>query len=433
MGSQVCAAVEAAPDLELVARIDAGDDLGAVSGADVAVVFSVPDVAVDHVLACVRRGVHAVVGTTGWTTDRLDAVAARWPAPGVGVLVAPNFALGAVLLMRFAALAAPHYESVEIVELHHPDKVDAPSGTARHTARLVADARREAGVGARARRHGDRPSTAPAAPTWTASACTRCACAGLVAHEEVLLGGPGEQLTLRHDSFDRASFMPGVLLGVRQVARRPGLVVGLEHSWSSREAAAAQAGRDARRIAVAAVFVLLFYFAAIGWRGCVLIRDRAGRGHPVRAGAARPAGRRDVGGAPGAALRRGHRDRSPRSSRRAAACRSTTCRDRRAAGSTVPPPTPGSRASSVRSRRRRSRGGRGSGWRAAYDAAGDRRRGREAMRRSIELHGPLVPVRPAPTPPPAENLPQLPPLPPLPPPAPRPSRPEGEQRSGQGT
>ena len=229
MGSQVCAAVEAAPDLELGARIDAGDDLGAVSGADVTVVFSVPDVAVEHVLACVRRGVHAVVGTTGWTEDRLDAVrSALRSAPGVGVLVAPNFALGAVLLMRFAALAAPHYESVEIVELHHPDKVDAPSGTARHTARLVADARREAGVGP--------------IPDATATALDGARGAdvdgvrvhsvrlrGLVAHEEVLLGGPGEQLTLRHDSFDRASFMPGVLLGVRQVVRHPGLVVGLEH------------------------------------------------------------------------------------------------------------------------------------------------------------------------------------------------------------
>jgi 4-hydroxy-tetrahydrodipicolinate reductase len=144
------------------------------------------------------------------------------------VLVAPNFALGAVLLMRFAALAAPHYESVEIVELHHPDKVDAPSGTARHTAELVAAARREAG--------------APAMPDATSTGIDGARGAdvdgvrvhsvrlrGLVAHEEVLLGGPGEQLTLRHDSYDRASFMPGVLLGVRRIAGRPGLTVGLEH------------------------------------------------------------------------------------------------------------------------------------------------------------------------------------------------------------
>jgi 4-hydroxy-tetrahydrodipicolinate reductase len=229
MGSQVCAAVEAAPDLELTVRIDAGDDVAAVSDADVAVVFSVPDVAVEHVLACVQRGVHAVVGTTGWTQERLAAVrSALDGAPGVGVLVAPNFALGAVLLMRFAALAAPHYESVEIVELHHPDKVDAPSGTARHTARLVADARREAGAGAMP----DATTTALDGARGADVDGVRVHSVrlrGLVAHEEVLLGGPGEQLTLRHDSFDRASFMPGVLLGVRQVARHPGLVVGLEH------------------------------------------------------------------------------------------------------------------------------------------------------------------------------------------------------------
>jgi 4-hydroxy-tetrahydrodipicolinate reductase len=229
MGRAVCAAVEAAPDLEPGPLVDVGDDVETVGGADVAVVFSTPDVAVDHVLACVRLGVHAVVGTTGWTPERLDRVrAALDGAPGIGVLVAPNFALGAVLLMRFAALAAPHYESVEIVELHHPDKVDAPSGTARHTAQLVAAARREAG--------------SPPIPDATSTSLEGARGAdvdgirvhsvrlrGLVAHEEVLLGAPGEQLTLRHDSFDRASFLPGVLLGVRRIADRPGLTVGLEH------------------------------------------------------------------------------------------------------------------------------------------------------------------------------------------------------------
>jgi len=229
MGRQVCATVRAAEDLELVAEIDLGDDLDAVAGADVAVVFSVPDVALDHVLSCVRHGVHAVVGTTGWTPGRLDAVREELTvAPDVGVLVAPNFAVGAVLLMRFAAAAAPFYESVEIIELHHPDKVDAPSGTAQHTARLVAAARRDAG--------------APPIPDATTIALDGARGAdvegvrvhavrlrGLVAHEEVLLGGPGEQLTLRHDSFDRASFMPGVLLGIRRITQRPGLTVGLEH------------------------------------------------------------------------------------------------------------------------------------------------------------------------------------------------------------
>jgi 4-hydroxy-tetrahydrodipicolinate reductase len=229
MGRQVCSAVEAAEDLELGPGIDLGDDVEAVADADVAVVFSVPDVALDHVLTCVRHGVHAVVGTTGWTPEKLESVrAAVADRPGVGVLVAPNFALGAVLLMRFAAMAAPHYESVEVIELHHPDKVDAPSGTAQHTARMIAEARRDAG-------------SAPI-PDATATGLEGARGAevdgvrvhavrlrGLVAHEEVLLGGPGELLTLRHDSFDRASFMPGVLLGVRRIASRPGLTFGLEH------------------------------------------------------------------------------------------------------------------------------------------------------------------------------------------------------------
>jgi 4-hydroxy-tetrahydrodipicolinate reductase len=229
MGRQVCAAVEGADGLRLGPQLDLGDDVGAVAGADVAVVFSVPDVVREHTLACIRAGVHVVVGTTGWTPESLDAVrAAVAQAPGVGVLVAPNFALGAVLLMRFAAEAARHYESVEIIELHHPDKVDAPSGTARHTAELVGAARRDAGL--------------PPVPDATTTALDGARGAevdgvrvhsvrlrGLVAHEEVLLGGPGEQLTLRHDSFDRVSFMPGVLLGVRTVGSRPGLTVGLEH------------------------------------------------------------------------------------------------------------------------------------------------------------------------------------------------------------
>jgi 4-hydroxy-tetrahydrodipicolinate reductase len=229
MGRQVCDAVASADDLELGPLIDLGDDVDGVADADVAVVFSVPDVALDHVLACVQHGVHAVVGTTGWTPDKLDAVrAALGERSGVGVLVAPNFALGAVLLMRFAAMAAPHYESVEVIELHHPDKVDAPSGTAQHTARLVAEARRAAGsppipdateTGFEGARGADVDGVRVHAVRLR----------GLVAHEEVLLGGPGELLTLRHDSLDRASFMPGVLLGVRRIGSRPGLTVGLEH------------------------------------------------------------------------------------------------------------------------------------------------------------------------------------------------------------
>lgn len=229
MGRQVCAAVEAAPDLELGPQVDLGDDVDGVAGADVAVVFSVPDVVVEHALACIRLGVHAVVGTTGWTPERLERVrTALSGSSGIGVLVAPNFALGAVLLMRFAAMAAPHFESVEVIELHHPDKVDAPSGTARLTAERVAAARRTAGRGtvpdATA---GGLPGARGADVDGIRVHAVRLR--GLVAHEEVLLGGPGEQLTLRHDSFDRASFMPGVLLAVRTVASRPGLTVGLEH------------------------------------------------------------------------------------------------------------------------------------------------------------------------------------------------------------
>jgi 4-hydroxy-tetrahydrodipicolinate reductase len=228
MGSTVCQAVEAADDLELVGRFDLGDELGELAGADVAVEFSMPDASVGNVLHCVRRGVHAVVGTTGWTEDKLDRV--RWAletSPGTGVLIAPNFSLGAVLMMRFAAQAARFYESAEVVELHHPDKVDAPSGTAARTARLIAEQRKDSGL--------------PPVPDATTTALEGARGAdidgvrvhavrlrGLVAHQEVLLGGPGEQLTIRHDSFDRVSFMPGVLLGVRQIGAMPGLTVGLE-------------------------------------------------------------------------------------------------------------------------------------------------------------------------------------------------------------
>jgi len=228
MGRTVCEAVAAAPDLELGPQVDLGDDVDAVAGADVGVVFSVPDVVLEHTLACIRNGVHTVVGTTGWDEAKLDAVRrALAEAPGVGVLVAPNFALGAVLLMKFAAMAAPHFESVEVIELHHPDKVDAPSGTARHTAEGIAAARERAGC-----------PPIPDATTMALDGARGAQVAGvrvhavrlrgLVAHEEVLLGGPGEQLTLRHDSFDRISFMAGVLLGVRTVASRPGLTVGLD-------------------------------------------------------------------------------------------------------------------------------------------------------------------------------------------------------------
>jgi 4-hydroxy-tetrahydrodipicolinate reductase len=229
MGREVCRAVEAADDLRLVGRFDIGDELGNLGGADVAVEFSVPAASLDNVLHAVRRGVHAVVGTTGWTDESLEKVRLGLEtSPGTGVLIAPNFSLGAVLMMRFAAQAARFYESAEVVELHHPDKVDAPSGTAVRTAGLIAQARKAGGL--------------PPVPDATATVVDGARGAdidgirvhsvrlrGLVAHQEVLLGAPGEQLTIRHDSFDRVSFMPGVLLGVRRVGGLPGLTVGLEH------------------------------------------------------------------------------------------------------------------------------------------------------------------------------------------------------------
>jgi 4-hydroxy-tetrahydrodipicolinate reductase len=230
MGHTTCDAITACDDLELVARIDRGDDLGDAvdAGAQVLVDFTTPDAVMGTLARAVGDGLNVVVGTSGFDEARLRDVAQLCGEhPEVGVVVAPNFALGAVLLMRFAREAAAHFESVEVVELHHPDKVDAPSGTAVHTARAIAGARRAAGAGA--------------VPDATATGLTGARGAdvdgvtvhsvrlrGLVAHEEVLFGNPGEVLTLRHDSLDRVSFMPGVLLAVRAVVHRPGLTVGLE-------------------------------------------------------------------------------------------------------------------------------------------------------------------------------------------------------------
>jgi 4-hydroxy-tetrahydrodipicolinate reductase len=228
VGSEVCRAVREADDTELVAEVDEGDDLDALSTADVVVDFTRPDAVMDNLRWCISHGLHCVVGTTGFDAERLEVLRGRLAdAPGVGVLIAPNFSIGAILMMRFAAAAAPFYESVEIVELHHPDKADAPSGTARRTAEMVATARREAGRGAMP----DATSTglegargADVDGVHVHSVRAR----GLVAHQEVLLGGPGETLTIRHDSLDRASFTPGVLLAVRRIGANPGLTVGLE-------------------------------------------------------------------------------------------------------------------------------------------------------------------------------------------------------------
>ena len=227
MGGEVVRAVEAAEDLTLGAALDVGNDLD-LSQVEVAVDFTTPSAVMGNLQACIDAGVHAVVGTTGFDEQRL-AQLRGWleTAPGVGVLVAPNFGIAAVLMMRFAAQAARFFESAEVVELHHPHKVDAPSGTARRTAELIAAARREAGSEAMP----DATSTSLDGARGADVDGVRVHAvrlAGLVAHQEVLLGGSGETLTLRHDSYDRASFMPGVLLGVRSVGARPGLTVGLE-------------------------------------------------------------------------------------------------------------------------------------------------------------------------------------------------------------
>lgn len=232
MGSEVCRAVSAADDLELGAQLDDGDDLSGLQGADVVVDFTHPDAVMGNLEHCIGHGIHAVVGTTGFTPERLDRVrgwldSADRTGDGVGVVVAANFSVGAVLMMHFAEQAARFYESVEIVELHHPDKADAPSGTATTTARRVARARAAAGL--------------PAVPDATSQEVAGARGAdvdgvrvhgvrlrGLVAHQEVLFGDPGETLTVRHDSFDRVSFMPGVLEAIRWVVGHPGLTEGID-------------------------------------------------------------------------------------------------------------------------------------------------------------------------------------------------------------
>ncbi|MFR9775493.1 4-hydroxy-tetrahydrodipicolinate reductase [Micromonospora sp. MS34] len=228
MGMEVCKAVDAAADLNLVATVDQGDGLATTSAAEVVVDFTTPDVVMDNLRWCIDQGINVVVGTTGFTEQRLDQVRG-WleRKPRVGVVIAPNFGIGAVLMMQFAAKAARHFESVEIIEQHHPRKLDAPSGTATHTARLIARARAEAGLGPAPDATKDEvPGARGAEIDGVRVHAVRAA--GLVAHQEVLFGTTGETLTIRHDSLDRASFMPGVLLAVRAVRNRPGLTVGLD-------------------------------------------------------------------------------------------------------------------------------------------------------------------------------------------------------------
>jgi 4-hydroxy-tetrahydrodipicolinate reductase len=229
MGSEVCRTVDAAGDLEVAAQVDAGDALEPLAQCDVVVDFTHPGVVMENLRWCVAHGLDVVVGTSGFDDMRL-AVAGDWlrRAAGVRVLVVPNFSVGAVLMMRFAEQAARFFESAEVIELHHAAKADAPSGTAARTAAMIGAARAEAGLGA------------PPDATVTEVDGARGAAldgvrvhsvrlAGLVAHQEVLLGGHGEILTIRHDSLDRSCFMPGLLVAVRGMASLPpGLTVGLE-------------------------------------------------------------------------------------------------------------------------------------------------------------------------------------------------------------
>ena len=230
MGSEVVKAIESAEGLTLVAALDMDDSIEqlASSAVRVCVDFTTPDSVMANLEYLINAGINVVVGTTGFDDQKLATVEGWLKAnPGVGVLIAPNFAIGAVLMMEFAQKAATYFESAEIIELHHPAKVDAPSGTASRTAELMSRARKNAGLtampdatdsglsGARGALVGDIPVHSVRAR-------------GLVAHQEVIFGGVGETLTIRHDSIDRIGFMPGVVLGIRKIISHPGLTHGLD-------------------------------------------------------------------------------------------------------------------------------------------------------------------------------------------------------------
>ncbi len=230
MGSEVVKAVTEAADLELVAQLDLGDSLDTLvsAGAQVVVDFTTPDSVMANLEFLIKNNICAVVGTTGFDDSRIAKIKSLLSSSKAGVLIAPNFAIGAVLMMEFATKAAKYFESAEIIELHHPNKVDAPSGTAARTAELMSAARKQAGRTAMpdatsTSLDGARGATVGDVPVHSVRL------RGLVAHQEVLLGGIGETLSIRHDSIDRVGFMPGVLLGVRQVISHPGLTFGLEN------------------------------------------------------------------------------------------------------------------------------------------------------------------------------------------------------------
>ncbi|WP_371481482.1 4-hydroxy-tetrahydrodipicolinate reductase [Kitasatospora sp. NBC_00315] len=231
IGSEAVKAVEAAPDLDLVATLNSRSKLESLTEADAQVVVELthPDAVMANLRYCLENGIHVVTGTTGWTDERLATVGG-WldAAPGTGLLIAPNFSIGAVLSMQFAQQAAKYFESVEVVELHHSHKADAPSGTATRTAQLIAAARDAAGLPRQsdATTHGlpgARGADVDGVPVHSVRL------RGLLAHQEILLGDSGETLTIRHDSLHHSCFMPGILLGVRRVVQTPGLTLGLEH------------------------------------------------------------------------------------------------------------------------------------------------------------------------------------------------------------
>ena len=228
VGATMCEAVRSAADLTLSAEVDAGDALSLFtdSATDVVIYFTHPDVVMDNLKFLIGNGIHAVVGTTGFTYARIEQVRSWLAAgPDIGVLIAPNFAIGAVLSMHFAQKAAPYFESAEVIELHHPQKADAPSGTATRTAQLIAEARKGLPPNPDATSTGlpgARGADVDGIPVHSVRVT------GLVAHQEVLFGTMGETLTIRHDSLDRTSFVPGVLLAVRQIVQRPGLTIGIE-------------------------------------------------------------------------------------------------------------------------------------------------------------------------------------------------------------
>lgn len=230
VGSAVCEGVNEAEGLELVAQVDQDDDLQMLldAGAEVVVDFTTPGSVMGNLEFCIAHGIHAVVGTTGFDEERLAQVREWCAAEGAGnVLIAPNFAISAVLAMAFARQAAPFFDSAEVVEYHHPYKLDAPSGTAIHTAQGIAEARKEAGLG-----------PIPDATEQTLEGARGAdvdgvrvhgvRMTGMVAHEDIIFGAQGQSLTIRQDSYDRTSFVPGVLLGVREVANHDGLTVGLD-------------------------------------------------------------------------------------------------------------------------------------------------------------------------------------------------------------